>query len=89
MFSDGSMEWSELTPVQKRQFLFGQLPLVTAMFLGMAIFFSFVAGSVLAGAAVMLSYIVVLSLFFLMSWMDIRRSKTRYQFPKPGKTKGE
>lgn len=85
-FSDGSMEWVELTPKQKREFMFGELFPATAIFLGLAIFSSFVTGSVFVGAAILLFYVVIVSLFFAICWMNIRRSKKRCQLPRPGKT---
>jgi hypothetical protein len=86
-FSDGSIEWPELTPTEKRKFLFRGLPWFAAFFgfwaalvlyMGFKVPESsdfavrFAAGILGVGAA-------LLAVFYLVCWMQIIRSKRRHR----------
>jgi hypothetical protein len=91
-FSSGSLEWPELTPAQKRKFLFGGLPWFLAFF-GLFAAFPFymgikepnssgvdieIAGAVLGVAA------CLLAAFYLICGVQIIFSKRRYAREKEG-----
>jgi hypothetical protein len=85
-FSDGSIEWPDLTPAQKRKFLFGELPVFGALGALAVVWFTFIAIAnghtdflfVILGALFAFG-LIVLSIFYLICWFDIRRSKRRYE----------
>lgn len=86
IFSDGSIEWPALTVEQKQKFLFGELRQAGAMgFLASAfvMFFAVWDGETELGLAfigVLFAFsLVILGIFYLICWVDISRSKRRYE----------
>ena len=84
-FSDGSIEWPNMTSAQKRKFLFGELPMFAALGALWVAFMMFAGvrnGSFeIAVEALGLFFlplgIAILGIFYLICWLDIRRSKRR------------
>jgi UDP-N-acetylmuramyl pentapeptide phosphotransferase/UDP-N-acetylglucosamine-1-phosphate transferase len=75
-----------MNPAQKRKFLFGELPLFGGMGVVVAACFIFFAvldgkpemGFVFIGLLFAFG-VFILGLFYLICWLDIRRSKRRYE----------
>src|SRR5579864_7132356 len=90
VFSDGSMEWPDMTPLQKRRFLFreilwslGLLAVLPSAFLA----YLLIAEPSTPEATQTLVEIMsdlwlcfgsILALFYLVCWLQITRSKARY-----------
>jgi hypothetical protein len=75
-----------MTPAQKRKFLFGELRVFGA--LGMLVVALFTFAAVVNGATDLLRMVlgalfalglVILAIFYVICWLDIRRSKRRYE----------
>jgi hypothetical protein len=83
-FPDGSKEWPDLTEAQKKQFLYGDLPAVGIIGAALAVVFIYAAlkigdikiGFVLLGLLIALG-VVILGIFYLICWLNIRRSEKR------------
>jgi hypothetical protein len=83
---DGSIEWPELTPAQKRKFLYGDLPLFGLLGAVCSAFFMFFAVKSgdpelgIVGLGVLFAFaVVILGIFYLICWLDIVSSKRRYE----------
>lgn len=82
---DGSIEWPDMTAAQKRKFLYGEIPLLGAIGVLCSAFFMFIfiknnaleMGFLFVGALVAFG-MVLLGVFFLISWADTARSKRRH-----------
>jgi high-affinity Fe2+/Pb2+ permease len=78
------MEWPDLTETQKKQFLYGDLPAVGVIGAVLAAVFIYAAvkigdikiGFVLLGLLIAFG-VVILGIFYLISWLNIRRSERR------------
>jgi hypothetical protein len=83
-FPDGSREWPDLTESQKKQFLYGDLPAVGVIGVVLVAVFIYAAvkmrdvkiAFVLLGIFIALGA-VILGIFYLMCWLNIRRSEKR------------
>jgi len=78
------MEWPDLTERQKKQFLYGDLPAVAVIGAVLAVVFIYAAvkirdvkiGFMLLGL-LMAFGVLILGIFYLISWLNIRRSERR------------
>jgi hypothetical protein len=83
-FSDESIKWHDMTGTQQRKFLFGDLPKAGAIGVWVSALFMFVAvlnghpelGFLFMGVVFGLG-LVILAVYYLICWLDIRRSKRR------------
>ena len=85
-FADGSLEWPQLTPKQKRQFLFRGLPIFIVffgVFAGMVVYAGITTPNTMDTALAIAAGILtlgalLLAIFYIASSGQIRKSKQRY-----------
>ncbi len=85
-FSDGSVEWDQMAPADKKEFLFGDLRRLAKYGWIPIVMFAFLAywhgdlRIVLLPLGVVLAFgITILPFFYVICWIDITRSRKRFR----------